>query len=45
MNFPRGKAQVDAPPSFLMDSNVNPNWKQRKTRSRGTLFGSQHFDG
>jgi hypothetical protein len=23
---------IDAPPSFLMDSNVNPNWKQRKNK-------------
>jgi len=22
----------DAPPSFLMDSNVSPNWKTKKTQ-------------
>jgi hypothetical protein len=35
----------DALPSFLIDSNVNLRWKQRKSKELGTLFGSQHFGG
>jgi len=35
----------DIPPSSLMDSNVNPNWKQWKSKKSNTLHGSQHFEG